>query len=108
MIFFVRRILVSFLVHMAFATLITRTQKENQMPFLRVELTPDIARKLTQLAVEDLRANQSEAEWLLQDAIRKAAKRLAKRRQREAANGAQAQAQAGAEREQVGSAAGGA
>jgi len=107
MIFFVRRILVSFLVHMAFATLITRTQKEAHMPFLRVELTPDIARQLVQLAVEDLRANQSEAEWLLQDAIRKAAKRLAKRRQREAA-GVQAQAQAGAETAQVATAAGGA
>ena len=106
MIFFVRRILVSFLVHMAFATLITRTQKENQMPFLRVELTPDIARQLVQLAVEDLRANQSEAEWLLQDAIRKAVKRLEKRRQREAANGVQAQAQAGVGAAPVGGAGG--
>jgi len=77
------------------------------MPFVRVELTPDVADKLTQLAVEDLRPNQSEAEWLLQDAIRKAVKRLEKRRQREAANGVQTQAQAGASTEQVGSAVGG-
>jgi hypothetical protein len=76
------------------------------MPFLRLELTPDVADQLTQLALEDLRPNQWEAEWLLQDAIRKAVKRLEKRRQREAQAAAQAQTQAGAEREPEGIAVG--
>jgi predicted transcriptional regulator len=66
------------------------------MPFVRVELTPEVADKLTQLALEDLRPNQWEAEWLLQDAIRKGVKRLEKRRQREAALALEAQGQAAA------------
>jgi|SoiMetStandDraft_2_1073263.scaffolds.fasta_scaffold420382_1 hypothetical protein len=54
------------------------------MPFLKVEITPQMFEQLTQIALDDWRPPLWHAEWLLRDALDKAVKRAEKRRQRDA------------------------
>ena len=75
------------------------------MPMITVELTKEMREKLTELATEDCRPVAWHADWILREGIRRGYRALKQRRAREAANGVQAQAQAGVGTEQVGSAA---